>query len=94
MVSATAASVTSENGASAVVAATEKATEKVAAKTEPSPADTQRNVRRKLQAENVLAGMLEMGLSSGFFGTTAITIAFHDGNIQHITQRIEQILKN
>ena len=93
MVSATAANVTNENGA-AVVAAPEKVAAKVGQATEVPLAETQRNVRRKKQAENVLAGLFEMGLTEGFFGTAAITIAFHDGNIQHITRRIEHIIKN
>ena len=86
MVSATAASTGSESG----VAAREKAAQNI----EAPPAESQRNGRRKIQAETVLAGLLEMGLTPGFFGTAAITIAFHDGNIQHITRRIEHMIKN
>ena len=48
------------------------------------------NRSRRSQVEALLAELLGMGLRKGFFGTMALTLSFHDGNIQHVTKHIEQ----
>lgn len=50
------------------------------------------NRARRCQVEAVLAELLEMGLTKGFFGTAAVTITFHDGNFQQVHKRLEQTI--
>lgn len=54
------------------------------------PLAAEGNRSRRSQVEALLAELLGMGLRKGFFGTMALTLSFHDGNIQHVTKHIEQ----
>lgn len=54
------------------------------------PLAAEGNPSRRSQVEALLAELLGMGLRKGFFGTMALTLSFHDGNIQHVTKHIEQ----
>ncbi len=57
-------------------------------------AQTKSNTRRRLKAESTLAEILDLGMTPGFFGTLTLSITFHDGNVQHLTRRMEQLLKS
>jgi hypothetical protein len=52
-----------------------------------------RNDRKRSQAQKVLNELLDLGVTPGYFGTVTLTVAFHDGSIQHITRQIEQMIR-
>jgi hypothetical protein len=65
----------------------------VTARKQAAVIESKRNDSLRSQAESVLAEFLDTGMTQGFFGTIALTISIHDGTIQHITRRVEQIYK-
>lgn len=65
-----------------------------AAATEPAEtAESVRGRRLRMQLDAIVADLLGTGQKKGFFGTAAITVLFHDGNIQHITRSMEQTMR-
>ncbi len=54
---------------------------------------TPNNAIRVEQLEKALAEMLAEVLRRGFFGTAEVEVTVHDGVIQYIRRKIEQIEK-
>jgi hypothetical protein len=56
-----------------------------------APAATQANVKKLAQLQAIMAELLAESLRRGFFGTATVELNIHDGTIQHIRRKVEQI---